>query len=168
MEGHLADCAGCQVFVSGLKPSLELLREAHQEPMAPAHFAAVRARVLAKLSRKRLPLWRRAWVYGLAAAAVVVLVLMAGRTGRTPQPKRPPEVAVVTPAPVQPEAKVEEPPLPKPLHQARHRRRIVQEPAVQPPPPVLVAQAEPVLVKLVTDDPNVVIYWIAERRGDSK
>jgi hypothetical protein len=38
------------------------------------------------------------------------------------------------------------------------RRKVKQEPAAQP---------EPLIVKLQTDDPNVVIYWIADgKRGD--
>ena len=48
------------------------MREAHQEPIAPAHYAAVRARVLAELGRERRPLWRHAWAWGLAAAMAVV------------------------------------------------------------------------------------------------
>ena len=76
VERHVADCAGCQVLLSGLRQSLELLREAHGEPVDPAHFAAVRARVLAKLERECRPWWRQAWVVGPAMAALVLLVAL--------------------------------------------------------------------------------------------
>ena len=76
VERHVADCAGCQVLLSGLRQSLELLREAHGEPVDPAHFAAVRARVLAKLERECRPWWRQAWAVGPAMAALVLLVAL--------------------------------------------------------------------------------------------
>ena len=78
---------------------VELLREAHREPIDPAHCAAVRARVLAEIGRARKPVWR--WAWALSAAAVVVAVM-------------------------------------------------------------LVPRSKPVGIKLLTDDPNVVIYWIGE------
>jgi anti-sigma factor RsiW len=49
VERHLRECAGCQVLASGLQQSLALLKEAHHEPLAAAHFLAVRARVVAEL-----------------------------------------------------------------------------------------------------------------------
>ncbi|MGA9626465.1 MAG: zf-HC2 domain-containing protein, partial [Bryobacteraceae bacterium] len=61
VERHLRECAACQVLASGLKQSLALLKEAHNEPLAPAHFSAVRARVMAELEQKRRrgALWAR-------------------------------------------------------------------------------------------------------------
>jgi hypothetical protein len=71
---HLADCPGCQVFASGLRQTLEELRRAHTEDeIAPAHYAAVRARVMAELRPRR----RWGWVWaavGAAATAVLVAV----------------------------------------------------------------------------------------------
>jgi Putative zinc-finger len=52
VERHVSECAGCQVFLSGLKGSLARLKEAHEEPVAEPHFAAVRARVLSQLRRE--------------------------------------------------------------------------------------------------------------------
>jgi anti-sigma factor RsiW len=53
VERHVAECAGCQMLLSGLRQSLALVREVHSEPVEAAHFAAVRARVLAELERVR-------------------------------------------------------------------------------------------------------------------
>jgi anti-sigma-K factor RskA len=85
---------------------VELLRETHREPIDPAHYVAVRARVLAELGRGRRPVWPWAWALAAAAVAVVLAFVMIPR--------------------------------PKPVGQ------------------------EPVVIKLLTDDPNVVIYWIGE------
>jgi anti-sigma factor RsiW len=147
VERHLAECAGCQLFASGLKASLELLRDAHEDALNPAHFAAVRSRVVAQLERERRPFWRRAWVYGLAVAAAALLLAIAVRPSRFVVP-RPPEVAMIHP----PAVAIPVPP-PRPPRTTRKPR-----PKVEP--------REPVLVRLVTDNPDVVIYWISETKGE--
>ena len=147
VERHLADCAGCQMFASGLRASLELLEGAHEEVPEPAHFAAVRYRVRAQLERERRPLWRRAWAYGFAAVAAALLVAVAVRPSRWVAPL-PPQVAMVQP-PAAPLPSV----APRPVHVRRK-----PHPKVEP--------GEPVMVRLVTDNPDVVIYWIAERKGE--
>jgi anti-sigma factor RsiW len=152
VERHLRECAACQVLASGLQQSLALLKEAHDELLAPAHFSAVRARVVAELEQARWPLWRRAWSFGLAAAVVALLVVLALRPGRTPE-RRAPVVAVNHP----PVIAASEPVVPPRPHR-RVARRVVRPIVPDAPNP------EPLLVKLQTDDPNVVIYWIADRK----
>jgi len=147
VERHLAECAGCQMVASGLRASLELLEGAHQEVPAPAHFAAVRSRVLAQLERERRPFWRRAWVYGFAAVAAMLLAAVAIWPSRWVAPP-PPEVAIVH-APAAPV-----PIVPARPPQAGHKPRKKAEPG------------EPLMVRLVTDNPDVVIYWISERKGE--
>jgi hypothetical protein len=129
--------------------------------LTAAHFSAVRARVVAELEHERRPLWRRAWGYGLAALAVALLVMLALRPGRTPE-RRTPVVAANHP----------------PVMAVREQVGGGREPAVQPPHRRVArrvvrsnvtdtSRGEPLIVKLQTDDPNVVIYWIADRkRGD--
>ena len=54
--------------------TVELLREAHREPIAEAHYAAVRARVLSQLAVERRP-WRRwMWGYGVGLVAMAMLL----------------------------------------------------------------------------------------------
>jgi anti-sigma factor RsiW len=144
VERHVGECASCQLLLSGLRESLSLVREAHVEPVDAAHFAAVRARVLAELERRPARWWRFGWVYALAAAAVVMLVAMWPR----------PEQRMVVAIPPSPAAPlVARVPIPAgPLYRETRERK----------------GAETVMVKLETDDPDVVIYWIAETKGETK
>ena len=144
-ERHLAACPDCRDFAEGLKQSLATLRAAHEQPIGAAHFAALRARVLAQIDRPHRPLWRLAWIGGLAALVAVLVFLF------WPQPVEPIRVAVARPpAPSPSPATLPVPPNP-PLKRVARRK---PAPKVRPP-------AEPLLVKLITDDPDVVIYWIA-------
>jgi hypothetical protein len=119
----------------------DILRAAHQEPLDPAHYAAVRARVLAEIERTRNP-WRRlAWISGVAAtAAALLLALLSAH-----RPQLPP-----LPAPAAPSFTADlAVPAPRPT-------RVIARAQVQRP------RREPLTIKLQTSDPNIVIYWIAD------
>jgi hypothetical protein len=138
VERHVTECAGCQMLLSGLRESLSLAREAHGEPVDAAHFAAVRARVFAELERGPGRRWRFGWVLAMAAAAVVLLIALR------PQP----EQHLALPMPLAPSAPV--------VAKAALPRREVAPPS------------ETVVVKIETDNPDVVLYWIAETKGETK
>jgi hypothetical protein len=138
--------------------TLELLREAHREPIDEAHYAAVRARVLAKLETQRRR-WLGVWVYGLVAAALVLWAVSAEKVGRTPWSARvpldpplarPQQIHVASERPTGGSAadRGVRPTLRKRSMPAAYR--VVGPPAVQP-----------LVVKLVTNDPDVVIYWFS-------
>ena len=118
----------------------ELLRAAHQDPIDPAHYTAVRARVLAEIERTRNP-WRRlAWITGVAATLAALLLFIP-----TPRPKLPPLPAPAVPAfAASLVAPVARPP------------RVIARAATPRP------RREPLTIKLQTSDPNIVIYWIAD------
>jgi hypothetical protein len=148
VERHLADCPGCQVFWSGLRESLATLQDAHSDDVPAAVFTAVRAGVLAEIERGRR-VWRRlAWVSGVGIAAMV-MVGLAIRPGPLPGP--PPRVAMRIPAaPVTTVASTTA------LLQSRagSGSRVAAQRKTAP--------RQPVLVKLQTADPKIVIYWIAD------
>ena len=127
VEAHLAACEDCRGVAAAYGAGIELLREAHREPLGEAHYAAVRARVLSELQRERRPAWRRIWVGGLVAVAAAAVLLL------WPRPVAPARV-------VHPRRAV--------------ARAVVSKPEKRP--------MEPLVVKLLTDDPNVIIYWIAD------
>jgi hypothetical protein len=160
---------------SGFEETLDLLREAHREAIPEAHFAAVRARVLSQLATRRRPWWRVGWRYGFAAAALAAM-LLAAFVGWTPG-----WISWSARAPLdpllarrnQPHAIPERPTGASAADQGVrptsagtrpfHRRRTAAPAAyrvVAPPDP------RPLVVKLITDDPNIVIYWIASIKGD--
>jgi anti-sigma factor RsiW len=158
LEAHLAACESCRGVAGMYASGLELLREAHREPIGEAHYAALRARVLAELRLGRRPAWRWIWIGGLAAAAAAVVLLLWPRPVHTPERII---VAAIPPAAVQ----TVEPAVAAPARM-RHPRRLVRRATVAPLAAVVPEPekrpAEPLLVKLLTDDPNVVIYWIAD------
>jgi len=150
VEQHLAGCADCQVFWSGMKESLELIQGAHAEVLPQASYTAVRARVLAELDGRRA-WWRGGWFYGAAAVALALLVVLAVWPGLRVKPlprmavAGPPAPVVVTPVAARREAAT---------NRGRRKRTPRQPQQLEP--------RRPLLVRLVTNDPNVVIYWIAE------
>ena len=154
VEAHLEQCAGCRRFSEAVRWSLATLREAHQEPVAAAHFAAVRSQVLERLERRPRRVTWPVWAAGLAAAVALLLMLFPGRRApvrSSPAPPPPPLQVAETdpnPAPV---------PVPPPVGRKVRTRRVRK---TQPP------AAGPLMVQLVTDDPDVVIYWIVDPKGD--
>ena len=146
VERHVAECGGCQLFLSGLRESLSLVREAHSEPIESAHFAAVRARVLAEIEGGRARGWRFGWMVAMAAAAAAVVVMLA----IWPRPEQHLAMPMPSPPAAPVVARVE---LPRP-------RRVMVKPVAQPEP------TESMVVKLLTNDPDVVIYWITGTKGE--
>jgi hypothetical protein len=170
VERHVAECTACRVLLSGLRESLSLVREAHGEPVDAAHFAAVRARVLAELEDGPARRWRLGWVYAMAAAAAVLLVFAWPRQAKK-------SVAL---APV-PAAKFAGsgagtvvrggPPGPALRHSRVLREAHARGPGSPlrtkgPAPPNPDHPGEPMVVKLLTSDPDVVIYWITGTKGE--
>ena len=97
VERHLSQCAACSALAADLRWELDALRQAHAEPLAAGHYAAVRGRVLAELAKptpQRVS-WPWAWAAALAvAAAAAVLVLVMVRPAAIPAPPLPRLVAV--------------------------------------------------------------------------
>jgi len=145
LEAHLPGCPDCRQLVEGLRASQAALKELHVEA-AEEDLAAVRRRVLAQIRSERPQRRRWAWAYALGGSVAVTVVLWV----LLPRPSipPPPPPRVMNPAPVE----VARPATPAPVRPRPSR--------AQPP-----AAPEPLLVKLYTDDPDVIIYWLIERTG---
>jgi len=176
---HLSQCVACSALAADLRLELDGLREAHAEPLAAEHYAAVRGRVLAELAKpqRRRLVWPWAWAAALAIAAAVVLVVVMTKPNAPPAPDLPQLVAV---APTVQRSRDRQGAVIS-THVRRRRVRAgapsVKEqrrlevaevlPPPQPAPPAV--EASPVrMVQLATDDPNVVIYWLFEEKGEER
>lgn len=144
-----------------IEKTLELLREAHRERIAEAHYSAVRARVLSQLAAERRPWWRWMWGYGfgVVAAAMLLTIFWLRHTPveqTLPPAKHALEQAWQERTPVLENAAQTE-------HTGDRRKRLARRRVALPAayrvvgPPV----SQPLVVKLVTNDPDVVIYWFS-------
>ena len=142
--------------------AVDLLRRAHGEPIDEAHFAAVRRRVVSELAARRRR-WQQAWAMAFAVtAALMCLAFWPKPAGKapavTPHIETRAAVPMTAPAIAGPAIVIERRTAPaaiRPRHQQPATYTVVG-PAI----------AAPLVVKLITNDPNVVIYWISEKTGE--
>lgn len=177
VETHLAGCAVCRRFADELRESQRDLRSLGEVDLDRAALASVRRRVLEVLDRpaRRSPVF----VALAAAAGVVAVAFLLSRevVGRLPEPpSRVPPASAASPAP--PEVR------PPRLAAVDAERRAAQPASGQlappePPagrvamtvelPPSVAPGAPPEdtrpVIKVVTSDPDVVIYWVTDPEG---
>jgi anti-sigma factor RsiW len=147
VESHVAACEACRAFANEMqecRAALAGLREA--PPMSVR--AAVMERV-ARPQRSWMWLWKPA-AAGFAAAAAGFVVWLQGIDTRIPPPPAAPVVRAAVPA-----EGLEFAPRPEPKPRVVARSK-----------PQTVEPQESFMVKLITDDPDVVIYWLFAKRGD--
>jgi hypothetical protein len=142
---HVGQCDSCRAVWLGLRESQAALKALAEVEIDEQALAQWRGRVLAQIDGAPRRGW--GWRWALAAAAVLLVWIGVHEWRPYGPPAPPPVVARMEPAPA----------VPVPVAPARRRRiRPVRRQA----------PAGPLLVKLETADPNVVIYWIVEGKGD--
>lgn len=181
---HLETCPACRTAAAEMRRARRALTGLREAPVAAAELARLRTAVLERLSveERRRPAW--APLPRLAAAVAVLAVLAVGlwlvaplRLGerlppapvavqptpaeRLPAPapvaaqptptERPPEAAAAPDAAVSPAA-------------PRVARALTPAPVAPGPPGVAApaAPAEPMVIKLVSDRRDIVIYWLVD------
>lgn len=161
LKAHLAGCESCAALASELRALVGDLGELRAASIDAETAVEVRAAVLRavageRVRRRLVPTW---WLAAAALLAAVGVALWVG-SGREPDPQRPvlegraPTVAPVHPAVEARPTVAQAAPGPAAgarIAAARPRKREVA--------------AEPVLVKLVTGDPDVVFYLVREQRS---
>jgi anti-sigma factor RsiW len=152
VDRHVAGCAQCAETLAKLEETLEWLQAAHTRPIPEAHLAAVRSRVLAELDARP----RRRWWWLALPAAVALCALLLALPWVRPAPVAPPPL-VASAAPGVPALPTRNLSGQTKTHHPRRAPRHHRAVAIVPEPP-----AESITVKLVTDDPNVVIYWLGD------
>jgi anti-sigma factor RsiW len=162
---HLKACRNCREFAGKLQASQAMLKSLAQEPVDETVLWQVRQRVLrgiaAELEPHRFPAWR----FALGAVLVATVILAAVTLWR---PRGQGVSKSIRETPMQSPLAAVRPALTAPEHprtgtgRAIHvlrRRKESQGSLTASLKPVQVAQ---LTVKLVTDDPNVVIYWLVD------
>jgi hypothetical protein len=131
--------------MSELDPNREALRNLSVDQEA---LDIVRARVMAELRSRRRSLW--AWPVVAAACLAILAAWITLPKFSTPAPPQPVEFAK---APKLVKWTV------KPVHRAARppRKR-----------PAEVASAEPLVVKMLTNDPDVIVIWLFNQSGGSE
>jgi hypothetical protein len=148
IEEHLQGCERCAAFAR----ELEANRVALRELVAPvAAFDVVRRRVLQEIqAKKQRAVW---WGWSAVAAAACVAILCVSyvlpmmRNAASPHPigakMDPPEIQWT----------------PRPVHHRSSGRLTAKAVPAQ--------KTEPFVVKMLTNDPNVIIIWLVDQKGDS-
>lgn len=144
VEQHLAACPDCRLSMAFYAANCAALAEAAVDAGEVA-AAAVRRRVMSQLRGERRRMWP-AWV--AAAAALLVTIAAAARWTAAR------ETATLTYTPAVPTVAAVVVPRPPVIAAHRSLRKVAR--LVKPKP------QEGVLVKLETEDPNIVIYWVAD------
>ena len=154
IEAHLAECADCRALAGELLAGRELLGELREEPLEDAMVAQVRRRVLARVTAEERHPFARYWKLALAAALVLAAILALPWHSRKPvrvAGKHKPAILAPAAAPA------------PPVEVVPARRRVVRKHRRVPLHSARAAQPkQPLLVHFVTNDPNIVIYWLVD------
>ncbi|HET9215656.1 MAG TPA: zf-HC2 domain-containing protein [Terriglobia bacterium] len=174
VEAHLLACPACRNLADDLKESQAAFKSIRQDGPNPAVLLSVRTRVLEDVAGMQSKNWlerlflgglrQRATLAGFALLLVGGWLLRNSRQHDMPAAVPPPPVVAVHEPQVFTETVAPTPP-PEP-----ETKPLVRRPRPMPAvaaPEEHVEAATPVTIKFVTDNPNVIIYWLGdERKGD--
>ena len=145
LTAHLAGCEHCRAFARELEEDRAAL--ASLAPPATA-LHEVRVRVMSELHARRR---RMAYLWWAAAAAC----LAALSFGLLLRPRAPENLAVAIAVPKAPQAALAPVRLAPRPYRTRTRAALAR------------SAPEPIVIKMLTDDPNIVIIWLVDQKGDS-
>ena len=152
---HLAGCEACKIFANDLQANLQALHEFAAEAMPALRNAP---------TRKKQPVWP--WVAAAAIAAAILLMIsiplwreQSPRRG-TAAARNTESSARTTAAAIQGSGGVASDSATQPMHRVQAAVRKPRRAIPQTEPKIL-------QVKMLTDDPNVVIYWQVETRSNA-
>jgi hypothetical protein len=186
VEDHLAGCPDCRALGETLRAGRAAVESLAAEPIDETALARVRqglrrrlAEEEARAARRRRSAAAAAWAMAAALVAAALglgIWYLAGRPepadelarAERPQPREPDREAVAPPPRELPEAVPERerpetrpappappPPEPPPPEPPEQRAELASAPAPAGP-------TESMVIKVVSDDPNVVYYWLVE------
>jgi hypothetical protein len=178
VERHLAACDACRRLEQELRSGILNLRELDTAATGDLGLGSVRGAVMARMENRRqrpVVFLRPRLQAALATAVVVIALAILIRDSRGPGVPHLAGREVPSPAPVvlaEPEPRVVSPPQPPPAIVGEDSNTAGARVARAEPPrrgPIVgtprSAPAEAMTIKILTDDPDVVIYWIVDPKG---
>jgi hypothetical protein len=172
IDAHLPLCETCRQLVQDLRETELLFRSARQDTVNAAALGRVRGNVLEQLALRSVRTsWGR-WVYALAGVGFAVVVCI-GLWSSLPREN----VTVISTAVPEPLPRLPVSPAPSVSSTDSDVRPTVSAPRVKPvrrhpqretreETPSSESSTE-IAVKLLTDDPNIIIYWLVDQKGGS-
>jgi len=168
VQEHLEFCAACRELATDLQQSQTPFKSLRQDTVSTAALLSVRARVLSEIRESRVkPAWGR-WIYA-TAGAMFAAVIGLGIASQMRTPSLPQVQQVVLPVP--PTQRTVAPQLSASVATERSSSAAtpVRARASRTRPVTLVKAGNEAprqtVVKLFTDDPNIVIYWLIDQTG---
>jgi len=153
---HMQACERCREFARELEENRKALAEV---TIPAAAFDAVRLRVRSEIqAKKRRTAWWAWSAVAAAACAAILCVLLILPDKKIPSAPNAPHIAAKTP-------NIERTPayVPAVVRHPRVRHVNSGRLAVKTAP---ARQSDPLVVKMLTDDPNVIIIWLVNEKGD--
>jgi anti-sigma factor RsiW len=178
VESHVRECIECESRLSEFRESQSAMKSLFQESVSAAALANVRTSVLDAVARgKKASGWalrlerlvfagfRRYALAGLAIAVIAGGVVWHSLPS-TQAPSKPAPIAATTPAPI-PAPVLATAQIAKVQTNTHTPKRVSRRPALRPEPVKTIVQEEPreIVMKIVTDDPNIIIYWLLDQKG---
>jgi anti-sigma factor RsiW len=166
IEEHLTECRSCGELAEELRESQSVFKSLKQDVVSAAALASVRTRVLAEAGAGNARAGWGRWVYALAGAAFVAVVGVAlSWQVREPAPQVTLNQVKVAPNPIA------SAPAPKTATTVKARVSVARlkgtaaKPQVGENAEIGAESVKPLVVKLLTDDPNIVIYWLVDQKN---
>ena len=149
VESHLETCHGCRDFAADIRESQSALKELRVDFVEESALHEVRAEVLYGLSiSRKSTAWPRYAIAAMLLAGLWAGWLWRARTAALPEVQA--RAVMIAPPPF----------VAVPAQRVRTARVTRQH---RQPAPAF--QSEPLVVKMITDDPQVVIYWLVSQNG---
>ncbi|HWR50918.1 MAG TPA: zf-HC2 domain-containing protein [Bryobacteraceae bacterium] len=183
---HLAECAACRESAEAMAAARTEFRTLADDQIDEADLAAVRRGVRARIAEQQTPrtAFGLRWVLAAATAAVALIaaiLLAPERNNALPPPAiatQPNRAATVTERQHQPQpgaTSYERTRATNAVSGLRQKRATASgtlqatghEPRALQPAPSVVA-VSPDVVRIQTPDPNVVVYWVLESKGNEE
>jgi hypothetical protein len=147
VDEHLAACAACRALSEEMRANAAAFESFADDPLPSVRYA-----VMSQVRSRSAAGQVLRWGWALAAAAILVVIFAVSRNGR--EETRPPVQVSHVEAPIQ--------------NRDRQGADIASKQPAASPKRIRKQLSQPVMVKMLTPDPDVVIYWQIESEDGDK